>query len=145
MAWLKNQVGSSNSDTISAMFGGKSQIITSLALDDALSPATVYAGTKAGLFYGPCNINAGAALLQAGTSAVLKLAAYTFSGSSYAAYIDAQGNLVILKNKAQVASYPFYSYCASPGSVTSLTFYVDGANLKLAVASSDSYASITVQ
>jgi hypothetical protein len=148
--WLKNQVGSSNADTISAVFGGKSQIITSLALDDALSPTNVYAGTKAGLFYGPSNISAGAALTQAGTVAVIKLAASTFGSpsSSFAAYIDAQGNLVILKNQAQVASYPFYSYCASPGSVTSLAFYVDGvdgANLKLAVASSDSYAALTVQ
>jgi hypothetical protein len=149
--WILNQLqpgGSTAADTITASSGASPLLITSLALDDPAVPNYVYAGTSAGLF--DSQIVAGVpqvpnnALNQVASSAVVKLTAATIGGASYAAFIDGQGNLVVMQGGSQILSYPFYSFSGTPSAVTSLTFYQDSGALKLAVASTDSLAVLTV-
>jgi hypothetical protein len=151
MTWLLNQLKSS-SYAVTAYSGGKLVSITSLAFDSSSSPKNIYAGTSSGLFSSAMNISdttkAGPAstnlssVAASGTDKIKKLAAYTFGSSSYAAYVDGNGNLVILKDGAKSVTYPFYAYSGSSSGVSSLTFYESSGALNLAVANSDGLAII---
>lgn len=147
--WLKSQITSGSSYAFSAP--GVSTIqFTALAFDDTSSPVYLYAGSDKGLYRVSASGLATASsvpslsTLVSGIS-VKVLAAYTFNSSSYAAYVDGNGLLVVLKNGAALNSYPFYSYTASSSGIKDLSFYVASSSLYLAIASSDGVEILKVE
>jgi hypothetical protein len=130
--------------------------ITSFALDGG---TTLYAGTAAGLFKTTIDENGNPAytykasknipnpLTQVstiGSVEVAALAATTFNSTSYAAIIDADGNVVITDGLT-VTSYPFYSYTSAPGAGTGLSFYSPSSGvLHLIVSAADGVSTFVV-
>jgi hypothetical protein len=145
MGWLKNQITSSAYAT-AAYSGGKSVQISSLALDDGASPKYLYAGTASGLFQ--AKVTGLATATKAPTLDTLvsgvkvqQLAAVTFNGVSYAAYVDGEGLVTVLKDAVASATYPFYSYTAAPSGIRGLSFYLTADDaLDLAITSADGLA-----
>jgi hypothetical protein len=139
--WLKSQITSGSGYAFSAP-GASAVQFTALAFDSTSSPKYLYAGSDKGLYQtapeADFTKDSAPALttLVSGIS-VKALTAYTFNSSSYAAYVDGSGQLVILKNGATSVSYPFYSYTASSSGIKDLSFYVSDSYLYLAIASSD--------
>jgi uncharacterized membrane protein len=151
-AWFKSQISSSKYAFGAYDSNGKSVSINSLALDLApstsvLAPHNLYAGTDSGLYYEDASNAANQTTASKLTSLVSgvkikKLAAAYFGSTSYAAYVDGDGTLTI--KGSSLPSYPFYAFTSGRDTVQSLAFYVDSGALKLAVASSDGLAILTV-
>ncbi len=150
ITWIKNQLTSASPYALIAGLGGKSEPITSLALDGPPTPTTLYAGTDVGLYSTALDSSgtpANPTLLPVAnsTTAIQKLAAATYSGASYVAYIDGKGSLVVLKGgTSTILSYPFYSFTALPTSVTDLVFYNTGTALELVVGCQDGLVVIPI-
>jgi hypothetical protein len=149
ITWLKNQLTSASPYALIAGLGGKSEPITSLALDDQTTPTTLYAGTGVGLYSTALNssgVPTNPTLLPVAnaTTAIQKLAAAMYNGASYAAYIDGKGALVVLKGGVSTMNYPFYSFTALPTSVSGLVFYNTGSALELVVSCQDGLVVIPV-
>lgn len=153
--WIKEQL---QGDSAYAMVvydnNGKSAQISSLALDSTTNPSWVYAGTNSGLYRAATNDLSSAKeapsldLIPSTSGKKIKeLAAYNYNGTSYAAYADSTG-IVILKEEGEsitstYSTYPFYAFTADPGNITDLTFYEspdDG--LYLAIACEDGLTRI---
>jgi len=149
LGWVKSQITGVSSYAFSAP-GASTVQFTALAFDSTSSPTNLYAGSDSGLYWASAPSLASAmnapslSTLVSGIS-VKALAAYTFNSSSYAAYVDGSGQLVILKNGATSVSYPFYSYTASSSGIKDLSFYLSGSSLYLAIASSDGVAILKVE
>lgn len=149
MQWVKDQLNTTQSPfLVTAMSGGKSQPINVLAMNDPASPTMVYAGTEKGLFGTSIGASPAPALgslnLVVSGPNIKKVAA----SGNYVAYVDAQGNLVVLKKENGVVSsqvsYPFYAFTASPSGIGGLTFYQAAGALRLAVACADAFATLPI-